>query len=74
MMGAMPEAQSNKARLFEGHSQEHEGWEYQTYFIYGATVVILGAMEMFKPDTTIQTVRLKNLVPSPIAPVSTAIV
>jgi len=55
MMGAMPEAQSNKARLFEGHSQEHEGWEYQTYFIYGATVVILGAMEMFKPDTTIQT-------------------
>jgi len=56
MGGGQPESQSMKARLWEGHSPEPEGWEptlYATYVVgFGLITLALG----FAPDTTIASV------------------
>eukprot|EP00561_Arcocellulus_cornucervis_P013895 CAMPEP_0185799290 /NCGR_PEP_ID=MMETSP1322-20130828/234_1 /TAXON_ID=265543 /ORGANISM="Minutocellus polymorphus, Strain RCC2270" /LENGTH=139 /DNA_ID=CAMNT_0028494851 /DNA_START=6 /DNA_END=422 /DNA_ORIENTATION=+ len=53
MGGGQPESQSMKARLWEGHSPEPEGWEptiYATYVVgFGLITLALG----FSPDTSI---------------------
>ena len=50
-----PESQSMRARLWEGHPQQPEGWEttlYTTYIVgSGLLILALG----FAPDTTIAT-------------------
>ena len=58
MGGGQPESQSMKARLWEGHSPEPEGWEptlYATYVVgFGLITLALG----FSPDTSIASVSL----------------
>ena len=51
-----PEAQSNKARLWEGHKTAREDWETTVYATYAAATVILTLALGFTPDTSTETV------------------
>ena len=52
--GDTPVPQSMKARLWEGHPTQAEGWEGTMYFYYGVSFALVFAIINFKPDTTIE--------------------
>lgn len=52
--GDMPQPQSMKAELWQGHPKHNEGWEMDIYLSYGAATVLIIMALGFAPDTGIQ--------------------
>jgi hypothetical protein len=53
MGGDTPAPNSMKARLWEGHPTQPEGWEPYIYFYYTVSAVAIFCIVNFSPDSTI---------------------